>query len=261
MVSYHLALSLVLIFIRGDFVNVENKNKFLAHARMISPREACGLLIVEGGKETLVICRNVSEYKQQSDYFVIDPHDYAEAEERGQVIAVIHSHPMSSPQPSEADRVSCEQTKIPWFIVGGITGEWFKLEPSGYKAPLVGRTWAHGVLDCYSLIRDYYMETLGIEIPDYDRDFEWWIKGEDLYSKHFGDAGFIEVPFDQLKKHDVLLMQVKSGVINHGGVYLGDDIFLHHCHQRLSSRDVFGGYWFKHTVKVIRHRSQFNENN
>lgn len=233
-------------------MNEQNKEKFLAHARTQIPREACGLLIIESGKESLVICKNISEYNQQ---FIIDPMDYADAEERGQIIGVVHSHPMESPQPSEADRVSCEQTKVPWYIVGALSGAWLRFDPAGYKAPLIGRTWCHGLLDCYSLIRDYYREELQISIPDYDRNFEWWIKGEDLYAKHFKDAGFIEVSFDQLQKHDVLLMQVKSGVINHGGIYLGGDQFLHHLFQRLSSRDVFGGYWFKHTVKVVRHGS------
>ena len=33
-----------------------------------------------------------------------------------------------------------------------------------------------------------------------------------------------------------------------------DNIILHHCHGRLSSRDVYGGYWRKVTTHVLRHR-------
>jgi proteasome lid subunit RPN8/RPN11 len=230
----------------------ENRVKFLAHARLMAPREACGVLIVDGGKEQLIICKNISEYDQQ---FIIDPFDYVAAADRGDVIAIVHSHPLSSPLPSEADLVSCEQTQVPWHIVGVITGEWHSIEPKGYKAPLIGRTWCHGVLDCYSLIRDYYRDELNIELVDYDREFEWWIKGEDLYIRHFEGAGFVDIGMGSMKKHDVILMQIQSGVANHGGIFLGGDRFLHHLHKRLSSRDVYGGYWLKNTVKVVRHRS------
>lgn len=233
-------------------MNEENKAKFLNHARLVSPREACGLLVIEDGKERLVICKNISEYDQQ---FTIDPRDYAAAADLGDVVAVVHSHPLTNPLPSEADKVSCEQTRLKWHIVACLTGEWFTFEPNGYRAPLIGRTWCHGVLDCYSLIRDYYREELSIELADYDREFEWWVKGEDLYIKHFADAGFVDIGNQPMKKHDVILMQIKSGVANHGGVFLGGDRFIHHIHKRLSSRDVFGGFWLKNTVKVVRHRS------
>jgi cell wall-associated NlpC family hydrolase len=53
----------------------------------------------------------------------------------------------------------------------------------------------------------------------------------------------------------VVLMQVKSKVANHGAVYLGDDKLLHHLHGRLSCHDVYGGYWARHTLAVVRHRS------
>jgi proteasome lid subunit RPN8/RPN11 len=215
------------------------------------PREACGLVIIEKGKEVFVPCRNISEL---DDAFALDPVDYDKAEERGEIVRVIHSHCYSSPRPSEADKVSCEASGLPWSIISVPNGDWFDFEPSGYKAPLVGRTWSHGNLDCYSLIRDYYKEVLSIEIPDFERSFEWWLKGDDLYSQNFEKAGFYQVPLESLREHDVVLMQVKSPVINHGGIYLGEEKILHHLHRRLSCREVFGGYYLKHTVKVIRHK-------
>lgn len=235
-----------------------NRQEFLKRARMVSPREACAVLIIEKGKETLVMCRNISDYDKQ---FIIHPEDFADASDRGQIVAIVHSHPMSSPVPSECDKVSCERTNLKWYIVGGLTGDWFELTPSGYKAPLVGRTWAHDVLDCYALIRDYYKDVLNVEIPDFARDFEWWHKGQNLYLENFEKAGFFEVELSEIKKHDVILMQAQAPVINHGGVYLGDGKFIHHLHKRLSSKDVFGGYWLKNTVKVVRHRSLSDASN
>jgi proteasome lid subunit RPN8/RPN11 len=232
-------------------MNDKNKALFLAHARRESPREACAILITESEIETLVICRNIATEKDQ---FIIHHEDYATAEDRGEVLAIIHSHPNESPHPSEADRVSCSNLAIKWYIVGTITGEWFELFPDSYKAPLIGRNWCHGVLDCFSIVRDYYKEKLNIEIPDFQRTNEWWLKNENLYQDNFSKAGFIQVPFDSLQEHDVILMRLKSKVPNHGAVYLGEGIMLHHTYKKLSGRAVYGGYWQKNTAMIVRHR-------
>lgn len=228
----------------------ETRAKALEWALAQMPREACGVVIIERGREVFVPCRNLSTY---DDAFILDPADYAAAEDRGEVVRVVHSHPFMPPIPSEADLVSCEAGSVPWSIVSVPRGEWRDFTPSGYKAPLVGRTWAHGVLDCYSLIRDYYRETLSIELLDFERDADWWNKGQNLYLENFERAGFREVPLHDAKTHDVILMQVMSPVINHGAVYLGDDWILHHVHRRLSCRDIWGGYYRKHSIKVVRY--------
>jgi len=51
----------------------------------------------------------------------------------------------------------------------------------------------------------------------------------------------------------VIVMQVRAPVPNHAGVYIGDGLMLHHLYNRLSSRDVYGGYWQECTRIVLRH--------
>ena len=51
-------------------------------------------------------------------------------------------------------------------------------------------------------------------------------------------------------------MQLESPVPNHAGIYLGDGVVLHHVQGRLSSRDVYGGYYQKVTAKVLKHESR-----
>ena len=58
-----------------------------------------------------------------------------------------------------------------------------------------------------------------------------------------------------IRKGDVLLMQIASPVPNHAAIYLDDGVIMQHVAGRLSSRDVYGGYWAKHTTHVLRHRS------
>jgi proteasome lid subunit RPN8/RPN11 len=238
-----------------------------AHAQAEYPREACGLLVVFNGRERYHPCRNTAT--SPGDYFRMDPHDYSDAEEQGEVTAVVHSHPDVSAQPSEADLVACEASGLPWLIVAihkGVPGEVHRFQPNGYVAPLVGRQFSHGLLDCYTLVRDWYSREAGIVLPDFERRDDWWNDGQsNLYMDHFREVGCdlvtanIREYREPLRRGDVILMQIRSknSVPNHAGVFLGDgrNLFLHHFYGRLSSRDVFGGMWAEATRAVVRHRS------
>jgi len=225
-----------------------------AHAQREYPKECCGFVIVERGKPVYLPVANRSELPDQN--FAIAPQDWAAAEDRGQIIRVVHSHCNISPDPSDGDRVSCERTQVMWLIVNWPTGQIVEFAPSGFKAPLVGRPFAHGTLDCYALIRDYYRETLGIEIIDFDRREQWWLKGDNLYMQGYEQAGFVRInDLDTIQEHDVLMMQIASPVVNHAAVYVGNNQILQHCAGRLSSRDVYGGGWRRATRFLVRHKS------
>ena len=221
------------------------------HAQAVYPRESCGVVIVARGKPVYVPCANLADSPNQ--HFVLAPADYVAAEDRGEVVRIVHSHPDISAQPSEADRVSCEKTGIPWLIINWPTGAIVEFAPSGYKAPLIGRTWSHAVLDCYNLVRDYYAEVLGLTLIDFPRQEQWWLKGDNLYETGYKVAGFVAV--EELAEHDVLLMQIGSPVLNHAAIYVGNNQIIQHCAGRLSSRDVYGGGWQRATRKIVRHQS------
>ena len=147
-------------------MNEINQSLALAHAAKEFPREACGLLVIQKGREVYCPCRNIGV---GTDQFVIHPEDYVAAYRQGEIVGVFHSHPNLPPEPSQADRVACEATGLPWSIVSFPAGQWAQIKPVGYVAPLVGRQWAHGVLDCYALVRDWYAQERGIELPDFER--------------------------------------------------------------------------------------------
>lgn len=231
----------------------------IAHAIRDFPRESVGVVVVERGKPVYVPCQNTAA--RDCDEFRMGGSDWALAERRGDIIAVIHSHPNVSAHPSDADRVQCEDSGLPWYIIAvHQDGEEVKAvdvsltKPCGYKAPLVGRAFHHGVLDCFSLIKDYYEQELRITIPNFNREDDWWLHGQNLYMENFKKAGF-EVAAGSVQKHDVILMQIRAPVPNHAGIYLGNTDVLHHMFGRLSSRDVFGGYLREATRLILRHRS------
>lgn len=233
-------------------VNLDNKVKeeIEFHAKEEYPLEACGVLINFNGKQKYRRIKNISEYAKYN--FILDPKEYAQIlDEQHQILAIVHSHPNQIAKASDADRASCNKGDVPWIVVGYPNVSYDTIYPDDYKIPLVGRKFAHGITDCYSIIYDYYHEELGIEIPDFHRDENWWNKGQDIYVEGFPKAGFVQV--DELKPHDVILIQLESNKTNHGAIYLGDTKILHHPMGRLSHITVYGGYWRKNTRYFLRH--------
>jgi len=220
----------------------------LEHAQSELPREACGLVVVYKGREIYYKCRNLAV---GNDQFVLSPDDYELADGMGEIVAVIHSHPNASPEPSQADLVSCEASGLEWHIVNVPVGHWHSFKPTGYQAPLVGRTFSHGVLDCYAIVQDWYSRERGIELQQFERHDGWWETGQNLYVDNYAQAGW--KPCEELHEGAILLMQIGSPVPNHAAVFIGDNMILHHVQGRLSSRDVYGGYWRKVTTHILRY--------
>lgn len=255
-------------------MNAYIKKAIEKHALRDYPRECCGLIIAVGGKKKYIPCRNTADNDLD---FRIHAEDYAMAEDEGQILSVVHSHIDRDAYPSEADLVSCEQTQLPWHIVAvGLdvgdlepcVRQWHSFEPSGYVAPLVGREFFHGSLDCYGLVKDFYSRELGIELPDGERESFWWEKEDapELYLDNLDKGGFYEVSGEP-RYGDVILMQYRSEKTNHSGIYLGDaqlktqpdlhpvpNALLHHPMPRLSERAVYAGYWQDITRMIVRHK-------
>ena len=248
------------------------KRAILEHTIEEYPREACGVI----AKGKYYQCRNIAT----TDYeFQIHPADLLEFE--GSIEAIVHSHPDASSKPSEPDLVMLEEGEVPWIICGySKVGETEPLidfgvyVPSGYKAPLLGRNFYHGVLDCYTLVKDFYAREEGIELPDFERKDKWWEdpEADSLYINNFEKAGFAEIKDTPFQRGDILIAQVgKSAHPNHALIYLGQDgslkseetpeaigtaIVLHHMYGRKSNREIYGQNWSEQVVKVLRHKEK-----
>lgn len=223
----------------------------IKHAKAILPQESCGVIGVVNGKYKYFACKNISEEPEKD--FIIDPLDYIRVEDVTEIVYIVHSHPYINPKPSQSDLVSIEKTNLPWLIVNPTTEQYTITKPSGYIAPYVGREFSAGVLDCWTVVRDYYNNELNMDFPDFDRTDKWWERGEDLYRDNYEKIGFVRV-FDELKQNDFLLLTLDSSVPNHSAIYLGNNRMLHHVQFRLSSIDIYGGYWQKNTWAITRHQ-------
>ena len=216
------------------------------------PEEAAGV-IVNGD---FYPCANVAADPVRA--FRIEPKIFV----REKIQAVIHSHCIDPEKPFEYDprwpsKTDMEQwmaTNVPWGIVATNGRDdvssllWLD---DNEIAPLEGRDFAHGVRDCYSIIRDYYRTVLDIKLNNYPRGMGWWDEGKDLYSENFEKEGFVEVPATAATTHDVALFRVRSPVINHAAVIVDHGQILHHLFHRLSGYDSLSR-WHRNIVKYIR---------
>ena len=218
----------------------------LAHAKDQDPDESCGLLLNIRGKERYHPCRNLSA--QSDEYFILDPEDYIKGSNLGEITAIIHSHPDTPPVPSQADKMSCEQSKLPWYIVNPKTETWGYYEPCGYKAPLLGRPWVWAVTDCWSLVVDWYKQEKGINLRDWERpltpeEFE----KDPMFERCAWRTGFRQLrPEEKLINGDLLFMSIGSRGLNHVGIFIDGDV-LHHSADRLSCREPYNPWLLKCT--------------
>jgi cell wall-associated NlpC family hydrolase len=141
----------------------------------------------------------------------------------------------------------------PWGIIlcdGVVTRDPFWFGDEVPMPPLEGRSFRHGVTDCFSLVRDYYRSERGILLPYSPRDNAWWQDHRDPVSREvvfkaqnlYEDA-LAQLPFRKLRDSeplepgDGMLFAIRSATgANHGAVYVGDGMMLHHP-APLSPRD------------------------
>ena len=222
------------------------KEAALSHAKVEDPKESVGLLLNVKGKERYYPCNNLSITSYQC--FVLDPEDYVRADSIGEITAIIHSHPVTPPTPSQADLVSCEDSNLPWHIVNPKTEQWGYCEPSGYKAPIIGREWVWGITDCWSLVRDWYKEQKNIELRDWKRPTtpEDFLK-DPLFERCAKATNFKELePNEKLENGDLLFMSIMGNGLNHVAIFLDGDV-LHHLADRLSCREPYSPWLLKCT--------------
>lgn len=224
---------------------VQYEEQIRREATAAFPNEAVWLITTKG-------CRQVENiHADPENHFEVRQLDLAKARAEG-LLAVVHSHPNMPDVPSACDMQAQINNAVPFGILtSGAEGSgkirWWGMEA---RPPLLGRPFVHGITDCYALIRDYYHMTLGIELPEFPRDWMWWEEGQSLFTDGFEEAGFRQIRTTDLREHDVVLFRIRADEVNHGGVMQAGELFLHQIgspgspvdHSRPSAREPVHRY-------------------
>ncbi|ANA49266.1 hydrolase Nlp/P60 [Pseudomonas phage phiPMW] len=245
------------------------------HAEQGYPNEVCGVVVMTSTGEQYVECVNLSSDPTQE--FQMCPESYVKAEELGEVVGIVHSHPDGTSYPSDTDlavmnnsyeiqlMVDPTSKPIPWHIVSWPEGDYQQVLPEDIG--LIGKDFIHGLNDCWAACEAYYRKYHNLEFPRYEREDLWWenANSTSLYEKNFKEAGFYAV--EDYKPGDMIVMQIgKSHFPNHAGIYLGETkefegrefyaspLMYHHMYNRKSEVVVYGGQWLQRTRLILRHK-------
>jgi proteasome lid subunit RPN8/RPN11 len=223
------------------------------HAIAEFPKESCGIL----ASGVYTPCVNVA-VDPLNDFAIAGVDQVAVLESGKTIEAFIHSHPNGQRYPSDVDMRGQITSAKPWIIIATDGADCYEPTLWGDQLPipeLIGRPFMHGVTDCFSLIRDAFR--LGKEgmaaidckewpfdpvvFKDVPRSDAWWDdKSLDLYADGMVVNGFKPISRDEVRVGDGFLMAIKSKTHNHAGLYLGDNLILHHLPARLSRREPAG---------------------
>ena len=94
----------------------------------------------------------------------------------------------------------------------------------------------------------------GIDMPDFEREDDWWRNGQNLYLDNMAVTGFYRVPLSSAQAGDILLCCFGASVPNHAAIYCGNGELLHHLPEQLSKRERYSEKWQRRTHSVWRHR-------
>jgi proteasome lid subunit RPN8/RPN11 len=233
------------------------------HAEESAPVECCGIIATSGKRQRVVRSENMMDEENRRHFFRVDEKLIREVEDSGETIAAYyHSHYGRTAEPSIGDIAGCESCETPFLIYALPNDEWRWLEPTGYEVPLLGRPFIPGILDCFTIVRDYYRQKLGIRFPNYYRTDDWHKITDrnheyfNHYEKCAAKAGFFKTT-TALRLHDCILTRLNSEVSNHCLIWLGDGKVLHHP-PRLLSQEIAvttrGGQYAQHATGVWRHK-------
>lgn len=220
--------------------------EILNAAEKAKPREMCGFIVQSGRKLVFIQAENLAE--NPDEFFEISPESFIAAEEAGEILAVVHSHPNGEPYLSGADRQAHSRQSYDWVLV--TQGRLKTFRPCRH---LRGRVFDYGSADCGSLVRDAFM-LAGLDLPDHQRTDMDADAAADYWQQHLIACGFAKVPdgLRDISAGDVILTAL-GGNANHAALYLGNGEILHHAYDQLSRREPFGSFWQGATHSVWRH--------
>ena len=238
-------------------------NKFKKHVLSQYPKEACAIVVDDAGKLKVINCENTHE--DPLNHFRIDANVIVDYVINNKLMAVLHSHLAKSNlqgdirTPSANDIQGHIDSGLPWGIVAtdGLTvSDPLWLDDDEIE-PLLERKFLSGIHDCFNIWRDYYILNFGIKMKRYAINYNWWNNGFNFYSdENIASEGFIEIPFKEVREHDVIIFSIASPVPNHVGVCCGNNKMIHQLNHRLSCEDSISK-WKKFVHKSYRYKDFF----
>lgn len=219
----------------GVDLNWEQKNKIKNICIEDHPNESCGIVLLSG---EVIECPNVAENKKNSFSIPFEAIENFKHE----IKYIFHSHCFYEDVVfSDADEQISTKLKIPYILYNTVSDNFYYFAPKK-DLPYEGRVFVPPILDCVSLVVDFYEKELGLTVQDIgthpfrlrenSRSFfkemvnVWQHQDKQKILEHFLDNDFYEV--EELKKYDIIVCNYykKIEAYTHVSIYLGNNKIL-----------------------------------
>lgn len=262
-----------------EFLTEDVKAAFASFAETYPNQEVCALILKDG---TVVESLNTIEgsgITENGEELTVETGAMVGVdllmEHDGNIGCSFHSH-WDEMTPGYLSFIDIQQSQlhdIPALLYHTAFKVWDYYDPNYYHpAPLLEKQtsktninyyldwkFEYGRSDCSALLRSYYYNHFGLEIPDYSRppDGEWYLNPQHTtaYQDLLGDPsnGFVSVNTSKPKKHDLVLVKwFGSRHASHAGIMVEDDKVLHIIKDQPSKVVVWGGAWQRGLHSVWR---------
>lgn len=256
------------------------KTEIESHADEFPSIEVCGFVLRSGE-----VVRSNNQSPDPSNAAVTNPELYLQHQD--EIAAIYHSHCSleHSGYLSFHDIVQSKFFGLPYILFHTLDRNWDYYDPSDLNPwPLqqrngtpqstdfyLGWPWDWGRSDCYTLLRNWMKGHEICEMDEFERSSdpeEYLQEGWSRYEDGLPTQGFVKLDAGApMKKHDVILMAIKSDVPHHAGIVTdvergtGKAKFIHHIGpSRLSGEAIWGGFWEESTKGVYRYTGGTNAN-
>ena len=237
-----------------------NKRIIKDQALRESPNECCGFIYSVENSLVALPAKNTD--LDPANFFTIDPKDYLKASLLGKIEGYYHSHIKESSF-SDFDLLMAEKLNLTAIMYCLADDKFYEYNPVGRELPFVGRQYITGVIDCFSLVRDYYNKIYNIILPDFKNAYRLIEHKPDhpdnnrchnVLPEYFEENGFVEV--NKEKEGDVLLMSTPNILSPvHCAVYKESNQILHHPFSKKSTISLYKDIHKKYTTHIFRHKA------
>ena len=214
--------------------------------------EICGII----SDNNLFPCQNISN--NPKNHFILSPLDYLKASYKGKIEYIYHSHPQN-PEFSEIDKINLYNQKLRGVMYCKSENSFHYFVPESYNNKYVGREFEIGVNDCLTLVSDYYKNELNIILPKIDRTDGWYKRNPNLVNESV-PPDFERVSLENAQKGNIVVFDMlKNGMPQHFGIYLGNDVLLHHPRNKLSTIEVMTDERKRKIPYILRWKNGINK--
>lgn len=230
-------------------LNLQLKKEIKEYSLSKKGEEICGLIIIKDNNYIFYKCKNISYNKQ--NHSVINPLDYIGAEKTGKIVGAVHSQP--SDKISLMDEMTAIEHNIFSIVYCFESDKFYIINPE--LSFYLTKDFDIDKANCFTLVRDFYLNRLNIKLNHYNINEDWFEKNPNLIYEIFTEQRdkWEQISLNLIQENDIIIFGRDFETLNHMGIYLGNNLMLHHPRNNKSIIEDLDDRYKKKIHLMIRY--------